>query len=303
MYFLMTSDVEHHSIQLNREDSSIPNQIYNTGLPRLLELLSTYDVTSTFYFTGMFAEQCPESIELVKEYGHEVGCHGYDHSLCRSFDVLSLEDQIKDLIKAKSAIEAIGGRISSFRAPALRINNNTVKALIETGFETDSSIASQRFDGPMSFGAKNKLRWLYAPRQPYNMSCDSPIKKGNSGIIEIPISAAFVPYIGTTMRISPTIIRALQKYLFYEASKTEKPVVFLFHPNECLDLCGDVVTTRRASNVVEYLFADIIRHRLKLRNLGSPSLNLLEELLKSAKYYGFEFVSSKEFGEIYKGKN
>ncbi|WP_440954694.1 polysaccharide deacetylase family protein [Methanosarcina sp. Mfa9] len=298
MYFLMTNDVEHHSIQLNREDPNIPDQIYNVGLPRLLELLSKYDVLSTFYFTGMFAEQSPESIELVKEYGHEIGCHGYDHSPFRAFDSLKYKEQIIELQRAKDAIEAIGGRISSFRAPALRINNDTVRALIETGFKTDSSIASQRFDGPMSFGSKNKLGWLYAPRNPYNMSYDSPTKKGNSGVIEIPISAALIPYIGTTMRISPTINRVLQKFIFYEAAKTGKPVVFLFHPNECLDIHGKVVTTRRTSNNLEYIFADVIRHRLKLKNLGNSSLKLLEEVLKSAKEYGFEFVNSEEYRKV-----
>ena len=80
MYFLMTNDVEHHSISLNKEDSSVPKQIYRTGLPRLLDLLSKHDITSTFYFTGMFAEDSPESVDLVKDHGHEIGVrHGITH--------------------------------------------------------------------------------------------------------------------------------------------------------------------------------------------------------------------------------
>lgn len=300
MYFLMTNDVEHQSIQLNREDLAIPGQIHNTCLPPLLSLFSKYDVSSTFYFTGMFAEQSPDSMEFVKDYGHEVGCHGYDHSPQRALNLLSLEEQVVELNKAKSAIEPIAGKIISFRAPALRVNQYTVRALEETGFRTDSSVASQRFDGPLTFGSKEKLKWLSAPRKPYNMSYDSPTKRGNSKVLEIPISAALVPFIGTTMRVSPMTTRILKKYIFYEASKTEKPVVFLFHPNECLEINGEIITTRRASGTIEYIFADMIRQKLKLRNLGRVSLSLLDEVLKSAKEYGFEFVSARDYSKLVK---
>lgn len=294
----MTNDVEHHSIPLNKEDSGIPEQIYRTGLPRLLNLLSKHDITSTFYFTGMFAEDSPECVELVKEHGHEIGCHGYNHSPQRAFDLLSFEEQVDELKKAKSAIEPIAGRITSFRAPALRMNKYTVRALEETGFNTDSSVASQRFDGPMSFGSKEKLKWLRAPRKPYQMSYDSPVRKGNSNVLEIPISAAVMPFIGTTMRISPMMTRVMQKYMFYEAAKTGKPVVFLFHPNECLDVGEKVVATRRASGMFEYVFADVIRHRLKLKNLGMASLRLLDKVIRDAKEYGFEFVSVNDYERI-----
>jgi len=77
MYFLMTNDVEAHSISLNREDPETVDLVYQVGLPRLLDLLSKHDVSSTFYFTGMFAEASPESVELVREHGHEIGCHSH----------------------------------------------------------------------------------------------------------------------------------------------------------------------------------------------------------------------------------
>ena len=73
MHFLMTTDVESFSIPLNREDSDVAKQIYEVGFPHLLDLYARYDIKCTFYFTGMFAEQSPESVELVKEHGHEIG--------------------------------------------------------------------------------------------------------------------------------------------------------------------------------------------------------------------------------------
>ena len=303
MYFLMTNDVEAHSLSLNREDPKTVDLVYRVGLPRLLDLLSRHDITSTFYFTGMFSEQSPESLDLVHDHGHEIGCHGYDHSPGRAFDLLSYDEQVTELEKAKSAIEPIAGKISSFRAPALRTNEFTVRALEKTGFKTDSSVCSQRFDGPFTFGAREKIKWLGAPRLPYRLSYDAITKKGYSNVLEIPISALMIPFIGTTMRISPTVTKLIKKCLFRESFQTGKPVVFLFHPNECLDVEAGSKATRRTNNLFEYVFADLIRHKLKLNNMGYASLKLLDNLLKSAKDYGFEFVSSRQYYDIINKNN
>ena len=236
MYFLMTNDVEEHSLALNRLDDNTAKEVYEVGLPRLLALLSNHDVYSTFYFTGTFAEKIPEAVELVMEYGHEIGCHGYSHEVDRAFDLLSLEEQINELEKAKNAIEPIAGKITSFRAPAARINKFTVKALEETGFKTDSSVASQRFDGPMTFGAKNKLKWLFAPRNPYYLNYESPFIKGNSSILEIPISAYLFAFNGTNMRIAPKVNKFIGKILANETKKMENLLSLYFIQSKLLRL-------------------------------------------------------------------
>ncbi len=295
MYFLMTNDVESFSIPLNRLDHDTAKEVYEVGLPRLLDVYARHDIKCTFYFTGEIAEIVPEAIELVLDHGHDIGCHGYDHLHTHAFDIMDLEEQIVELRKAKKIIENIAGKINDFRAPALRINESTILALEQTGFNTDSSIASQRFDGPLTFGSKKKLKWLAAPRSPYNPSYDSIIRKGNSKILEIPISALVFPYIGTTMRISPIILKIIEKFLFAESKKKEKPIVFLFHPNECLDATPDLKPTRRGSNAIEYIFADIIRHKLKLNNIGIKAAVLLEDVIRRARDEGFEFLTVQEY--------
>ena len=292
MHFLMTNDVESFSIPLNRCDEETARQVYKVGLPRLLDLYSKHDIPSTFYFTGEFTETVPEAIDLVKDHGHEIGCHGYSHEVDTAFDILSYEQQVAELRRAKKLIESVTGRIESFRAPALRINEDTIRALEETGFSSDSSICSQRFDGPLTFGSKRKLRWLIAPRKPHYPD--------NSSILEIPISALMFPYIGTTMRVSPSLTKILEKLLFFESMHTGKPVVFLFHPNECLNIRGEIITTRRSTNPVNYFFADYLRQRLKLKNLGKNSIRLLDNILDNAKRYGFEFTTILKYEKMYK---
>ena len=291
----MTNDVESFSIPLNRLDHDTAKEVYKVGLPRLLDVYAKHDIKCTFYFTGEIAEIVPEAVELVLDHGHDIGCHGYDHSYEKAFDVMSFQEQVTELRKAKDVIETITSTIHDFRAPALRINESTIRALEETGFNTDSSISSQRFDGPLTFGSKRKLKWLVAPRFPYYASYDSVVNKGDSKILELPISALVFSYIGTTMRVSPVILRYLEKILFAESIITHKPLVFLFHPNECLDAKSNVSPARRGSNTVEYIFGDVIRRELKLHNLGMRAVKLIDDVIKRAKDKGFEFESVQEY--------
>ncbi|MCG2736007.1 MAG: polysaccharide deacetylase family protein [Candidatus Methanoperedenaceae archaeon] len=294
----MTNDVENFSLSSNSEDPQVAKQIYNEALPKLLSVLSKNDIKSTFYFTGTFCEESPESVELVMEHGHDIGCHGYDHSNIHAFDSMNLEDQIADLNKVKYMIEKIAGRIWDFRAPALRINEDTIKALEKTGFNTDSSIASQRFDGPFTSGSKKKLRWMTAPRHPYFLSYSSIVRNGASNILEIPITAFILSYIGTTMRVSPTTLRILEKFFFAESIMTEKPIVFLFHPNECLNLRSGIKPKKRGNNFINQIFADYMRNKLKKRNLGQKAADLLDDVIQRAKRAGFEFVTVQEYRKI-----
>jgi peptidoglycan-N-acetylglucosamine deacetylase len=125
------------------------------------------------------------------------------------------------------------------------------------------------------------------------------VKPGSSRILEIPISAMIVPFIGTTMRVTPSLTRIVRRYLYAEARRTDKPIVFLFHPNECVQPSGGVPITRRTENPVEYLFADLLRRRLKLKNLGDAALALLDEVLRSAGDAGFEFSRVREYSRLY----
>lgn len=293
MEFLLTCDVESFSIPLNRCDRETAHQVYHQGLPRLLDLCAKHDIPATFYFTGELVEIVPEALDLVKDHGHEIGCHGFSHEVDRALDILSYEEQLSDLKKAKAIIESVVGSIRSFRAPALRINTDTIKALEETGFLTDSSTCPQRFDGPMTFGSAKKLKWLVAKRKP------SYLDSGHF-ILEIPISAFIIPYIGTTMRISPFLTRMLKRSLYFEAKHTQKPVVFLFHPNECLNPSDTIVTTCRTKNPVEHFFADRVRQQLKLRRLGIPAVELLDEIILNAKQQGFDFCTAIEYRDSWR---
>ena len=291
MYFINSADVELTSIAKNNPTKAMAKKVLKRGLPRLLDLYSKYDVESTLFYTGDIVELEPEVVDIAKDRGHEIGCHGYTHYSTTGFDVMNYDEQVKQLTLSKKIIEDVSGPICSFRSPELRINGDTIKALEHSGFTIDSSVSSQRFDGPLSYGTSMKFNWLTSPRGPYNPSKENPFKRGDSNILEIPVSAFLFPYITTSMRISPPIFRKLENFLLKESLKSKNPVVFLTHPNECI---YEKYESHWSSRGPLSFLRDNLRTKLKLKNLGYKAVKLMEETLKKAKD-DFEFISMRTF--------
>ena len=290
----MTNDVETTSIVNGglRDETGV--KVWKEGLPMLLDLYDKYEVKATFFYIANFAKQYPEIIKIVQERGHEIACHGLTHKHDKAFDVMSFEEQLEHLSTAKKILEDITGEeVVSFRAPALRVNFDTPKALIEAKFKYDSSVAPQRMDMFMSLGSKNKMQWFGAPRTPYQTCETNLARKGKSSITEVPVSSFIVPYIGTFMRISPSLNAMTRRLLYWETRNTVKPINFLIHPNEVIteeDL--HTKTQRRASSYIGYLLSDVLRRKLKQKNLGLDALNLFE------KEVSFWFEKKYEFKRI-----
>jgi peptidoglycan-N-acetylglucosamine deacetylase len=252
---LFTNDVETTSIWFNSFRDETGWKAYREGMPILLDIYAKYDIKSTFFFTSYIAQLIPEIVKMVFREGHEVGSHGKSHLKKNGFDIMPFERQKLHLEESKKLLEDITGEeVISFRAPALRVNENTARALIATGYKIDSSIASQRFDFFLSFGGLKKLRWFLAPRLPYLTSPDSLFKKGPGPLVEIPLSAMFFPYVSTTMRIFPWLTAIQRHGIHLESSFiNSKPVVFDIHPNEFIDE-SDIPRKihNRSANKIEY---------------------------------------------------
>ena len=294
----MTNDVETTSIVNGglRDETGV--KVWKEGLPMLLDLYDKYGVKATFFYIANFAKQHPEIIKIVQARGHEIACHGLTHRHDKAFDVMPYDEQLEHLSTAKKILEDIAGEeVISFRAPALRVNFDTPKALIEAGFKYDSSVAPQRMDMFMSLGSKNKMQWFGAPRTPYRANPENLARKGDSPIIEVPVSSFVVPYIGTFMRISPTLNALTHRLLYWETKNTVKPINFLIHPNEVITEENlHTETQRRASSYIGYLLSDVLRRKLKQKNLGKDALNLFEEEVKywSNKKYEFRRIKDTE---------
>lgn len=294
---LLTNDVETHSIWFNCLRDETGRNVLDQGMPRLLDIYAKYGIKSTFYFTGYIAEKFPEVVKMILPYGHEVASHGYSHEVDQAFDVLTYEEQVDHLDRSKKLLEDISGQeVISFRAPALRVNENTPRALIETGYKIDSSIASQRFDMFLSFGSIQKLKNLKAPRLPYRTSGDSLFQKGQSPLVEVPLTAFGFPFVATTMRIFP-FFTGLQRYFFnWETSLNRKPMVFDIHPNEFLNEETEKRTIqRRSKNIIKYLLADVLRGKLKVKNLGKAAIPHYQQHIDFYQKRNYRFLTVKDY--------
>lgn len=281
MNVFFTNDVEHTGMN-GRTWERIAQQVDEVTLPRLLDLYDQYKVKSTFFVLGQVAELRPNIVKQIVAHKQEVGSHGYQHDRSKAFDVMSLEDQIAELHQSKDLLEQIGGvEVVSFRAPALRVNRDTPVALRETGFKYDSSIAPQRMDAFMSYGAKDKKQWLHAPRAVYETAKDNLARRGNGGIIEVPVSAYGVPYIGTVMRIAPySLLPMTRRLLFREAKRKDTPINFLFHPNEAVEEIAEEMSTKGSEKRLKHLLSNVLRAKLKAKHLDLSAFDLFERELE-----------------------
>ena len=294
----LTNDVETTSIVNGglRDDTGV--KVWKEGLPALLDLYDEFGVKATFFYIANFAKQCPDIVKMVQAKGHEIACHGLTHSYDKAFDSMPFEEQLEHLKTAKAILEDIAGEeVVSFRSPALRVNADTPKALIEAGFRFDSSVAPQRMDMFMSLGSKGKLQWFGAPRTPYRTRPDNLARKGDSPITEVPVSSFGLPYIGTLLRISPALTAFTRNLLYLETKRTDKGINFLIHPNELIteeDL--HLKTERRASNYISYLLSDVLRRKLKQRNLGPKAVRLFRREISFWSNKEYEFKRIKDYG-------
>jgi peptidoglycan-N-acetylglucosamine deacetylase len=294
---LITNDVETTSLWNHCLSDKTGEKVLKIGMPKLLDLYEQCNVKSTFFFTGYIAEKFPDIVKMILPYGHEVACHAHSHHHERAFDKMSFEEQYRDLIRSKKILEDISGEeVISFRSPALRVNEFTPKALQKAGFKIDSSISSQRGDMIFSLGSRRKYKWLTAPRKPYFTSENELSIKGSSEVLEIPISAIILPFISTVMRISPNTFALLRHLLSLENKFTNKPLVFLIHPNELIEeKIEKSMISRRSKNLLSFMIKDRIKYRLKLKNLGDKTLDIYKKEIIALQKEGYKFINMRDY--------
>lgn len=297
---LITNDVETTSILNHKLRDKTGEYVLNQGMPRLLDLYEKYGVKATFFYTGHIARLYPEVVKMAHRRGHEIGSHGLTHEVSKAFDVMPPEEQLSHLKQSKQILEdIIGEEVVSFRAPAARVDKAFPKVLQEAGFKVDSSVSSQRMDMMFSFGTLKKLNWLIAPRKAYFAQENNIFHKGGSEILEVPISALCFPYIGTFMRIAPKLNRFTRRMLYWETLCNGRQFVFLTHPNEFIDEERETEEIeRRAKNYISYLLGDVVRHKLKVKNLGEKALPIYDRELAFFKEKNFKFLTFRELYEM-----
>lgn len=212
--FLFSIDLEDVRLRLKRPDK------YEGRVPlnahRYLDWLSKRNQKCTFFVTGNVATLYPSLIKDIKDEGHEIACHSYNHD---PINKLTQEEFLKDLEDNLNSLKRAGAeRIEGYRAPTFSLTNETkwvYDILLKLNFSYSSSVlpAKNPLYGWESFGFKPK--------------------KINDKLVEIPLTvckfgALTIPVVGGVyFRAVPFfIIKDVTK----KCIKQKIPVVGYFHP-------------------------------------------------------------------------
>ena len=107
-------------------------------LGRFADILDSFNCGATFPITCAALARNRAVIEKYLGRGLEFAVHGYVHV---DHSELSYERQKADLERSLAVFKAIGLKCSGFRAPYLRTNQETLRAVRESGFLYESSQA------------------------------------------------------------------------------------------------------------------------------------------------------------------
>ena len=209
----ITFDVEKHNLT-------------QSDLLPLLDLLDQHEIKATFFVIGRLADRSPSVPKAIISQGHELGCHGYVHD---PYDKRKFTDVKTDVKRGSKAIREFG-EVVGFRAPYFRPHIGLAAILEAFDYQYDSSVPSKRFD--LFVGRTNNPYNLFAPREPYHPSRTSIFKKGDSPILEIPLSSFVFSPLGVIMRnLGLAIFTKFTDFL----SLFSNPIIFDIHIWEFLE--------------------------------------------------------------------
>jgi polysaccharide deacetylase family protein (PEP-CTERM system associated) len=143
----LTFDLEEY-FQVANYRRAIPREAWEglsrrtpTEVASLLEELREARVNATFFVLGWVAEREGSLVREIRDAGHEIASHGYDH---RFVHELGPEGFREDLRRARGILEGVvGKRIEGFRASTFTVTERTpwaLRTIAEEGFRFDSSV-------------------------------------------------------------------------------------------------------------------------------------------------------------------
>lgn len=208
---------------------------------KLLQILDDAGVKATFFILGYIAEKHPEIVKRIETAGHEIGTHGFSHSLIyrQTPEVFRSE-----MSRAVGFLQDLTGRpVLGHRAPFFSITKESLWALDilgSLGIKYDSSI----------FPVLNYRYGIAdAPRFPYEIErngfkfTEFPISTLKMGKMTIPISG------GAYFRIYPY---HLTRQFLKMANRDRKPFTFYLHPWELDPDHPRVEMPRRVARMTHY---------------------------------------------------
>jgi peptidoglycan-N-acetylglucosamine deacetylase len=113
------------------------------GAPRILELLASRGIVSTWFVPGHTLETFPDSTASIVAGGHEIACHGWFHE---DFAALGRDEERELVERCAAAVERVtGARPRGWRAPYWSLGVSSLELVEAAGFAYDSSLMADDF--------------------------------------------------------------------------------------------------------------------------------------------------------------
>ena len=152
--YLLSFDVEEYfQVEAAARGGLSPDDwdTYPRRLPaavdRVLQLLSDYRASATFFVLGWVAQHEPQVVRRIADAGHEIASHGMAHHMLQR---LGPEAFREDLAEARRRLEDLTGQtVLGYRAPTFSVTHDTawaIDVLAESGYRYDSSVFPVRHD-------------------------------------------------------------------------------------------------------------------------------------------------------------
>jgi hypothetical protein len=199
-------------------------------------------VPSTFFVTADAADAFSAELHLVAAKGHEIGCHGLDHSPLDDYAALSMEDaQLRLQEAARRITSSTGSPVRSFRGPRMTTSAGTQSLLRMIGFSSDFSVCSHR--GDFLCASRYRIEWFGLKPRPYAPapgSAFTPQHPGqDSSLLVVPLSGFGLPFLsGSLYVLGKSFFKRFASFLTWHARRSGAPIVYLLHSYEFAELSG-----------------------------------------------------------------
>jgi hypothetical protein len=214
--------------------------ILRRALPRLLALFDRFGIKATLFVVGQDLVDSPPGRALLAEAaaaGHELGNHSQTHpyDLAR-LPRAEIEREIGACHAALRSLHPEGRPPLGFRAPGYELSLELFDVLEAHGYRYDTSIwpcppyylaklavmAKMALRGERSASIIGRPQAQFGPTQPYRPDPRRPWRRGQSGLVELPVAvtpALRLPAIGTFLllseRLRSLLLSGMQRQPFF----------------------------------------------------------------------------------------
>ena len=218
---------------LGEAPSELRDVVLRRGLPRLAAVLARHRLPATWFVVGHDLDDAQvgaaagaaarAALAARVLAGDELGNHSDSHpyDLARA----GAERVAAEIGGCDARLRALTGRpIAGFRAPGYDLSPTMLAELVRRSYSYDSSVfpapayyaakavvmAGLRLVGRPSGAVMTEPRALAAPTTPYRPAVHAPWRRGQSPVVELPISVTpwlRLPAIGSTLLAAPAWLR------------------------------------------------------------------------------------------------